>query len=266
MPHEESWFSVLLGPLYDTLEAGAQALGPTWLGHAEVGIQHVLAAAFVVLILALLSLGVSRKLAKPEQALVPDGKLTATNFVEVLVGATYGMMAQMMGPKAARYFLPLIGTCAFFILFSNALGLVPGFLPPTDDINTTLAAALVIFFATHVYGFKEHGLGYLKHFVGPIRTWLALPLMVLMAAIETISHLARPATLGIRLMANMTADHMVLGQFAELPANLISKAAWWIPLAWPMYFLGTIVVVVQTLVFCILSVVYIAMAIEHEEH
>jgi F-type H+-transporting ATPase subunit a len=125
---------------------------------------------------------------------------------------------------------------------------------------------MVIFFTTHIYGFREHGPGYLKHFFGPVRNVVAIPLMLLMFVIELISHAARPATLGIRLMANMTADHMVLGQFAELPATLISPAVWWLPIAWPMYFLGTIVVVVQTLVFCILSVVYISMAIEHEDH
>ena len=265
MPHHESWLSVLLGSFYQDAEAAAQA-GPSYLGGGPIGLQHVFGSLLVAVILVVVGVVVTSKLRNPDSSLVPNTKLTMTNFADVLVSATYGMMAQMMGEKAARYFLPLIGTCAFFILFSNAIGLVPGFLPPTDNFNTTFACAMVIFFTTHIYGFRENGIGYLKHFFGPVRTLVAIPLMLLMFVIELISHAARPATLGIRLMANMTADHMVLGQFAELPANLIGDAVWWIPIAFPMYFLGTIVVVVQTLVFCILSVVYISMAIEHEDH
>jgi F-type H+-transporting ATPase subunit a len=80
--------------------------------------------------------------------------------------------------------------------------------------------------------------------------------------IELISHIARPISLGIRLMANMTADHMVLTIFLGLlPASLF-----FVPIPLPMYLLGTIVVIVQALVFCLLSTVYIAMAIEHAEH
>ena len=165
-------------------------------------------------------------------------------------------MADIMGKKAARYFLPLIGTCAFFILFSNALGLIPGFAPPTDNFNTTLACGIVIFVTTHVYGLKEQGWHHIKHFFGPV--WWLAPLMLV---IELISHLARPLSLAIRLMANMTADHMVLSIFCGLlPVSLI-----FIPVPLPMYVLGSIVVVVQTLVFCLLSTVYIAMAIEHAD-
>jgi F-type H+-transporting ATPase subunit a len=171
-------------------------------------------------------------------------------------------MSDIMGKKAARYFLPLIGTCAFFILFSNALGLVPGFLPATDNFNTTLGAGLIIFSATHIYGLKENGMGHVAHLFGPWLGPLGLPLNILMFLIECISHVARPVSLGIRLMANMTADHMVLTIFL----GLLPAVLWWIPIPLPMYLLGTIVVVVQTLVFCLLSTVYIAMAIEHSEH
>ena len=112
--------------------------------------------------------------------------------------------------------------------------------------------ALVIFFATHIFGVKENGLGYFKHFLGPF-----LPLAPLMLPIELISHIARPITLAVRLMANMTADHLVLAIFLTL-------APWFIPLPLPLYFLGCIVVVVQTMVFCLLSTVYISMAIAHD--
>ena len=66
-------------------------------------------------------------------------------------------------------------------------------------------------------------------------------------------------TLAVRLTANMFADHAVLTVFLGL---LLSTAVWWVPLALPVYVLGCVVVTVQTLVFCLLSTVYISMAIE----
>jgi F-type H+-transporting ATPase subunit a len=262
MPHGESWFSLL--PFHQRLVALAAVFGKpvnedglTWYMHQHPGIQHVYASIFVLCLLALVAVITDTSIRNAGSDLLPHDRLTVRNFAELLVGAAYGMMSDMMGQKAARYFLPLIGTCAFFILFSNALGLIPGFLPATSNFNTTLACGLVIFFTTHIYGLKTNGFNHIKHLFGPIwwLAWLIFP-------IELISHIARPLSLGIRLMANMTADHMVLSIFL----GLLPAALFWLPVPLPMYVLGTIVVVVQTLVFCLLSTVYISMAIEHAEH
>lgn len=259
MPHGESWFSFL--PFIHDAEHAASAYGPSWIAHNEhIGVQHVFAFIFVLLLVTLVGVAVTGRLRDTAGGLIPDDKLTLRTFVELLVGGVYGMMEPMMGKKATRFFLPLIGTCAFLILFSNALGLIPGFLPPTDNLNTTFACGIVIFFATHIFGLKEHGLAYLKHFAGPI--WWMAPLML---PIELISHVVRPITLGIRLMANMTADHLVLGIFLGLFAGM-GSLGWLIPGPTVMYMLGCIVVTVQTLVFCLLSTVYISMAIAHDGH
>lgn len=264
MPHGHSWFDVLLGTFYKNTEHAAVALswpfnddGVTWYKQETITVQNVFASVFVLIVLLLLSLLVVGKIRNTEQAIVPEDKFTLRTFFELIVSATYGAMSDMMGPKAAKYFLPLIGTCAFLIFFSNALGLVPGFLPPTDDLSTTAGYAIIIFFATHIYGVKEHGIAYFKHFFGPIIKWYALPLMLLIFVIEVVSHFVRPVTLAIRLMANMFADHMVLTIFLGLVPFVV-------PI--PMYMMGVIVVTVQTLVFCLLSMVYISMAIAHEEH
>lgn len=263
MEHHETWFSVLLGTFYGRAQYAARVFGwpfndkGTTIKGGEIGIEHVLGSLFVLLIVAVIAFLSSRRVREMRAALVPDSKLTLRTFVELLVSATYDMMVGIMGPKAARFFLPLIGTCAFLILFSNLIGLVPGFLPPTDKLNTTFAYASVIFVATHVFGVKEHGLPYFKHFLGPIIKWYALPLMFLMLFVELISHVVRPISLSIRLMANMTADHMVLGLFLGLVPFIVPV---------PIYMLGTLVCVVQTLVFCMLSTVYISTAIAHEEH
>jgi F-type H+-transporting ATPase subunit a len=259
----DSWFSLLPG--HERIAARAAYLfgkplnddGQTWIFHGQPGIQHVYAALFVLALLVIVAVVTETSIRDSAKAkdLLPPEKLTIRNFVELLVGVAYRSMTDIMGPKAARYFLPLIGTCAFFILFSNALGLVPGFLPATDNFNTTLACGLVIFVTTHVYGLKENGWNHVKHLFGPI--WWLAPLMLI---IELISHIARPISLGIRLMANMMADHMVLSIFLGLlPIYLTFFTL-------PMYLLGTLVVIVQVLVFCLLSTVYIAMAIEHAEH
>lgn len=257
MPHGMSWFHLL--PFYDELQHAAAVLskpvndeGLTWYAHEPIEVGHVLAFAFVVLLLTLLGIYVGGQLRDTKKAIVPESKLTLRTFVELFVTTTYDMMADIMGKKAARYFLPLIGTCAFLIFFSNFLGLVPGFLPPTDTMNTTLAMSVVIFFATHIFGLRENGFGHIKHLFGPV-IWLA-PLMFI---IEVISHVARPMSLSIRLMANMTADHAVLTEVGNL-------VAWVVPAA-PLL-LGTLVCIVQTLVFCLLSTVYISMAITHIDH
>jgi F-type H+-transporting ATPase subunit a len=257
MPHGQSWFNFL--PFYAQVEAlGAwfsrpvNEEGVTWIAHAPIGVQHVFGLALVLLLLIAIGALVKSSLSDTQKALVPEDKLTVRTFVELFVSTTYRMMADIMGKKAAKFFLPLIGTCAFVILLSNLLGLVPGFTPPTDSLNTTVALSLVIFFATHIFGLKENGIGYLKHFFGPV-----LFLAPLFFVIEIISNLARPLSLSIRLMANMFADHQVLTQVGGL-------VAWVVPVA-PMV-LGSLVCVVQTLVFCILSTVYISMAVAHHEH
>lgn len=257
MPHGESWFNLL--PFYHTVEELARALsnpvndeGVTWIAHGPIGVQHVFGLALVLLLLIILGIIARVALSNTQKALIPEDRLTVRTFVELFVTTAYRMMSDIMGKKAARFFLPLIGTCAFVILFSNFLGLVPGFTPPTDSLNTTVAMSLVIFFATHIFGIKENGIGYLKHFFGPV-----LFLAPLFFVIEIISNLARPLSLSIRLMANMFADHQVLSQVSGL-------VRWVVPVA-PLV-LGSLVCVVQTLVFCILSTVYISMAVAHHDH
>ena len=267
-----SWFSHFFGTFYANVMSLMHVMGwpfndegQTWTGllgpQADIahneghGAQALIHVGLVTVLIVALSVYVGGKLKDKKAALVPEDKLTARTFVELFVATTYGMMADVMG-KPARYFLPLIGTCAFLILFSNAMGLVPGFLPPTSSLNLTLACGVIIFFATHIYGVKEHGIAYFKHFLGPIIAWYALPLMLLFVVVETISHIVRPLSLGIRLMANMFADHAVLSVFVGLVPFLVPV---------PILLLGSLVVVVQVLVFCLLSTVYIAMAIEHHE-
>ena len=193
-----------------------------------------------------------------EERIVPEAKLSIRTFFELIVEGVLGMMRDIIGPTADR-FLPLIGTLAVFIFLSNCMALIPGMQPPTANLNTTLALAIPVFLATHVYGVKEHGIAYFKHFLGPIIKWYALPLMAIMVVIEIISHLARPLSLSLRLLGNIFGDHTVFAVFMGLVS---------IPLIYPIpiVVLGLIVCIVQTLVFCLLSMVYIGLAVAHEDH
>lgn len=218
--------------------------------------HQVCMGLFVLLLLCLLSYLAFRKMAADpgNDALIPSDRFTLRNIFELFTELVLNFLNDILGHRG-REFLPLIGTLGFFILFSNLLGLVPGFLPPTDNLNTTVACALVIFFATHYYGLKAHGIKYLRHFLGPV-LWLC-PLML---PIEIISHLARILSLSMRLFGNIMADHMLLS---------LTLAA---PLILPLFlspmsmFLGVFVSLIQTFIFILLSMIYISLAVEEAEH
>lgn len=230
---------------------------PTYVANETPNrVSHMFMALVVAAIAIGLGLSVFRRTRK-DPPLIPDKKLTPLAILEGLTEAVFSLMVGVMGEKNAERYFPLIGALAIFILFSNLLGMIPGFLPPTDTLSTTVALGSVVFVATHYFGVKEHGIAYFKHFLGPIIKWYALPLMLLMLVIEFISHLVRPCSLAVRLMGNIMGDHKVLGIFLSFGILLVPM---------PIMALGLVVAVVQTLVFCLLSIVYIALAVEHEEH
>ena len=169
------------------------------------------------------------------------------NFFEVIVSGLENFVEEIMGPEGNHY-LPLIGSLFLFILVCNLLGLIPGFDSPTANINTTLALALVSFSATHYIGLRRHGLGYIKHFMGP------MPLLApLMFPIELISHLARVMSLTFRLFGNMVAKHKLLLVLALL-APYIAPV--------PILGLGLLVAFVQAGVFTLLTMLYLSGSIE----
>jgi F-type H+-transporting ATPase subunit a len=217
------FFRKLLEPLHIT-EAAIDAIAYTWL---------------IIALLLIVSLLATKGLKS-----VPGG---LQNFMEVVVGGIENMINETMGEKGKPFF-PLIATLAVFILVSNLIGLVPGFFPPTANINTTAACAVIVFLATHVVGVKEHGIKYLKHFMGPI-AWLA-PIMFF---IEVIGHLSRPLSLTLRLFGNMNGHELVLMIFFGLAPFLV-------PL--PMMLMGVLVSFIQAFVFMLLAMIYIQGSLE----
>ncbi len=204
-------------------------------------------AIFVALLLVVFALCVRGKLAATEQALEPDDGFTARNLAEAFVEAISGLAEGVLGHHSEKY-VPLLCSFFAFILVSNLIGLVPGFAPPTSDFNVTFGLGVVSFAAYNYYGAREQGLGtYIKHFFGPVA--LLAPLMFV---IEIFSQSFRPISLGIRLYANLFADHKVVEIFTDL-----TKIG--IPVVF--YVLGAFVSVVQAFVFTMLSAIYIALAV-----
>ncbi|MBW2072481.1 MAG: F0F1 ATP synthase subunit A, partial [Deltaproteobacteria bacterium] len=170
------------------------------------------------------------------------------NFFEVVVSGIEEFMVSVTGEEG-RYLFPLIGTLAFFILISNYMGMVPGMFAPTSNLNTTLACAIIVVFYTHVIGIKFHGAKYIKHFLGPI-----LFIAPLIFIIEIIGHLARVLSLSIRLFGNIFGEELVLAILMFLAGLYLA------PL--PIMFLGLFTGGVQAFIFCLLSMMYFAGAIE----
>jgi len=216
-------------------------------------VDHVLGALVVIAFLAFGAFRYATAVGGSGDAgLIPPPRFGLRNLFEMLGDTVFGLMEGVMGEKDARRYLPLIGSLFVFILFSNLLSLIPGFIPPTDTLKTNLGLAVMMFFLTHALGVRAHGIKYFKHFLGP---WL--PLAPLMLPIEIISHIARPVSLAMRLLGNISADHaVVLAFFAVIP--------FLVPV--PFLVMGVFVSVVQAVVFSLLSTVYIGSAIAHEEH
>jgi F-type H+-transporting ATPase subunit a len=225
-----------------------------WLGlpivhdfdEAHTILEKVLLPHITYTWLIMILLVVVVKLLVRKIELVPRG---GQNFFEVVISGIEEFMVDVTGEEG-RFVFPLIGTLAFFILLCNYVGLGPGMFSPTANLNTTLACAIIVVVYTHVIGVKFHGAKYIKHFMGPIM--LLAPLIFV---IEVIGHLARALSLSVRLFGNIFGKEMILGVFVFL-------AGWYLaPL--PILVLGLFVGGVQTLIFCLLSMMYFAFAIEH---
>jgi F-type H+-transporting ATPase subunit a len=217
------FFRKLLAPLHINASS-ADAIAYTWL---------------VILLLLVLSL-----LATSALKSIPGGM---QNFMETVIGGIENMIVETMG-EHGRPFFPLIATLAIFVLVSNLIGLIPGFFPPTANINTTAACAIIVFLSTHVVGIKHHGLHYVKHFLGPI--WWLAPMIFF---IEIIGHLSRPVSLTLRLFGNMNGHELVLMVFFALAPFLV-------PL--PMMLMGVLVSFIQAFVFMLLAMIYIQGSLE----
>lgn len=177
----------------------------------------------------------------------PDG---LQHTMESIEGFIDNLGKEIIGGHHYQRYVPYLVTLGLFILACNLIGLVPGMESPTAVPVVPLGCALVTWFYYHIQGLRENGIGYVKHFMGPV--WWLAPLMF---PIEIFSHLARVLSLTIRLFANMFAGEMVTLVFFSL-----------IPLGIPILFQGLHIGVafIQTYIFVLLACVYLSEATAHE--
>ncbi|MGH7854358.1 MAG: F0F1 ATP synthase subunit A [Candidatus Binatia bacterium] len=254
MEHPFTWYNLL----------------PAALQHA-MG-EHTLFALVVAVLLLLFAYAARGALAKAADPLVPAAELGSRNIAELSLQLVISQSDQIIG-KQGRKYVPFFATFFIFILSSNLLGLLPGFAPPTGNLNTTLGLAICSFIGYNVIGVREQGRAYFKHFIGPMTGLPAtsilgklafLPVLLLSAVfffiLEIFSHGFRPVSLSLRLFGNMMGDHEVITAFIKLTKVVVPVA---------FYALGTLVAVIQAFVFTLLSMIYVALAISHghdEEH
>jgi F-type H+-transporting ATPase subunit a len=243
------WVNLILGPAAIRLHA--------LFGHPLVADEHgnVIPNYMVMVMIVVLGWTVLGLFIKSRLSVENPGKLQIV--LEDLVGGLAGMLQEWLGPDGAR-FLPLIGTLGAFILPSNYLGLLPGFMSPTTSINVTVGCAITTWTFYHLQGVRAQGLfKYLLHFAFPPGVPKAM--FLIMLPIELISHLSRVLSLSLRLFGNIFGEDLVIAILAFL-------SPWWLPLfPLPMMALGLITGGLQAFIFVLLSIIYLQGA-THVEH
>ena len=238
----------LLGPL---VHRAGEALGYHFTGH------HVIPPYMVMILLIVVFTTALCLFVRSRLSVENPGKLQV--LMEDGVGAVRGLLNEWIGPGGYR-FLPLVATLGFFILLGNYMGLIPGLMAPTSNINVTLGCALTTWVYYHYQGIRVQGIwGYIKHFWAPPGApwWIGLVYF----PIEIISHTARVMSLSLRLFGNIFGEELVI-------LVLFSLVPFLVPL--PMMFLGLVTGLLQAFIFMLLSIIYLqgAVAVEHhaDEH
>jgi F-type H+-transporting ATPase subunit a len=212
--------------------------------HAE---HEVLPAHLVMILLVSLGLIVFSLWVRRRLSVDSPGNLQQT--LELFAEWLVGMTNDIVGHGGRRYF-PLIGALFLYIIFSNLLGLVPGFMSPTSNINVTASCAVIVFIYYNFVGIRDNGFGkYMAHFAGP-----SLIIAPLLFPIEILSHLARPFSLAVRLFGNIFAEELIVGILNSMFPFVISI---------PVMALAVFASTVQAFIFVVLTMVYLGGAVEH---
>lgn len=223
------------------------------LSHEEIKIWAPLVGSlFATLLLVVIGLVFSARvnsLLAANGDLTPEAGFSLRTVVEMVMEFLHGLCRESLGSHWKEH-LTLISGLFWFILIANLTGLVPGFPPPTANMGVNFSLGIIVFLVYNYAGIREHGAGYIKHFLGPVM-WIA-PLIFV---VEMISHLVRPISLSMRLLINIFADHLILG---------VATGITWLVVPAAMLFFGLLVCVVQSYVFALLTATYVSMATSHD--
>ena len=241
---EQLWFTEILNRLFH----GPVTAFLTKIGVAPKHPDYPITNAFAMELLVFLFLLVIFLMVRSRLSVDKPGALQ--HAFEGVEGFVLGQSHEIIGHHVEPY-IPFFAIIFLFILVCNLIGLLPGFESPTGVAYVPLGCAICSFVYYHAQGFKHAGIGYLKHFLGPIPA-----LAPLMLPIELISHTARLLSLTVRLWANIFAGDLVTLVFFSM-----------IPIGVPIIFLSLhiVVAVLQAYVFMLLSIIYVSGAVA-EEH
>jgi F-type H+-transporting ATPase subunit a len=239
-------------------------LNDTLIGGTTVGDflhhwENVIFSMGVVVFLIVIA-----RLAGRNPQMIPSG---LQNVTEMVVEELEKFIVGVIGPRG-RKFVPFLGTLFLYILFMNFAGLVPGLKASTSSVNQTVALALVVFVYVQFTALKENGVvGYLDHLAGSPRSGLQWAFVPLMLPIHVIGELAKPLSLSLRLFGNVTGEDILILIFVGLGVTIMSFSHLpiGIPLQLPFIFLAILTSTIQALVFMLLSTIYFAMMLPHEE-
>ena len=230
----------------------AEKFQGTILGDYLSLFSSIIYSLFVVLVLFLVLYFATRK-----KRLIP-GRLQCA--IEILAGGMDDFVCGVIGPKGRKY-TPFIGTLFIYILCMNILGLIPFMKSPSSSWSNTLALAVCVFFYVQYTAFKEMGfLGYIDHLLGRPRGVMAFSVFIpaMIFFIHLVAELIRPISLSLRLRSNIWGDDMLLAVLAGFGLKGVPLLLFSMPLV-------ILAAVVQAAVFCLLTTVYLVLALSHEE-
>jgi F-type H+-transporting ATPase subunit a len=208
--------------------------------------------------------------ASRNRRMVPKG---VQNVCELCFEMIFQLADDSIGKRAGEFYPLFIGVF-IYIMISNMMGLIPGLISPTSDLNITVSLALIVFFYYNFQGFRKKGWHYLEHFFGPKLPWYMFPVSLLMFVIEIIGNFARPFSLALRLFCNIFSKEILLGLLAVILVKfimgptIIEKGLAVAPLLLRPFIilLGLMIGLIQALIFLVLSIAYVAGAVQTEEH
>jgi F-type H+-transporting ATPase subunit a len=235
----------LFGPLVAPLKISICTAVYGFLGHRYVPAEKVIPDHVVFALIVFLFCCIFFPLVRRSFSMEKPGKIQ--HLLEVAIEFINEQLEENIGHGGKKY-LPMIATIGTFILLMNLLGLIPGFMSPTSNINVTAGCAITVFLYYNYLGIKKNGiLKYLLHFAGPVwwLSWLMFP-------IEIISHLARPFSLTVRLFANIYGEDLIIAVFFSL-----------LPFILPLPIMGLAIFTsfLQAFIFMVLTMIYVSGAV-----
>lgn len=221
------------------------------------------------------------------ELLIPKA-ISIQNIFEMIIESINSINQNILGTKIADKYMVLLVSYFIFILFSNLLGYIPPFIkyegqslitPPTSDLSTTLALTLISVITYNLIAIKETGVkNWLEHFIFPIpyifkmgkektAIFIGIILLPLFLFLNIIDIFARTLSLSLRLFANIFSEHLMVEKFVEqiVENNVIFIKVFLYILTFFVMFLGLAASIIQALIFEVLSAIYIALYLPHDE-